>query len=217
MNRQLFLPWIIDVILISLLLVGCGIPLSTFVPTNVHETPVPVPSAKLTQTPRSTETQTPIGNPKPKLSSLALTYADIDLMLPGYYSPPTDITNQFPTNVGNVLEKYAYGFSSEKGAATIAVILTRYKYSTESSNFVKLLHEVVQENVVAEIALPPNWLNEQAWMVELEKQVELAFNQGEVMVVIILFPSPDLKTTAIEMTILIGQLQQSRLEEGGYK
>lgn len=158
---------------------------------------------------------------KPKLSTSALTLADINLVLPGAYLPPDELD---PPDFYS-LEDYGQRFIGV-GVPTALVVLYRYKDSTESSRYVRVMRDDSKKDTVNEVQLPSNMFSEQAWMyVNMTKGMTvLCFSQGEVMVLVAVslpsnasLPSDKKAEAGIALAFALGTLQQVRLQVDGYK
>lgn len=234
--KVLTLKGISAVCLSMLVLVACS-PLPTTIPVPIPDTPIPTvaPSAPTptatsiptatptlaptrtatpTETPEPTETPapTPVATPKPRLSTLAVTLEDINVLFPNLYLPPTDLTDDLHS-----LVSYSCEFIGIAGG-DIRVILYRYIDGATCSQAVQGLHDTLESQIVSEIEIPPDLFSEEAWMAELPGGIILCFNQGEVEAQILVRFAPGLETeNMIALAIAVGLVQQSKLDDGGYR
>jgi len=221
MNRNLII--IITVIVVLVLLAFCCVlsciagivGCSGLRPITSTATHTLAPAATTpTETSRPTHTPTRTTTPKPKLSKLALTFEDINRILPGFYSPPRDVTKDFPS--GGALEYYVCQFDGTN--SDLLVALYRYKDSNESSLYFQLERDHIQKLAEKIEDLPSNILSGHGWLATTSGGRMLVFYQAEVEVIITARFSPDHEVEGMSgIIIILGGLQQTRLESGGYR
>lgn len=161
--------------------------------------------------------------PRPSLSGLAVTHEDIKALMPtlgALYGPPTDSTDEDEVPCIDAQEEFARSFKSVLLGSGIIVILCRFADSNESSEEVEqYLQGALLLSEGTEIGLDmPGAFSGNAAMWTEPGGTTLSFNQEEVFVMLVMSSIPEVENERLgSFLIALGLLQQSRLEDGGYR